>query len=84
MLCPKDTNKSCFVTVVYLWISEFSSVVVVYASVFKCKTEMTVLANSYSNCSRKSLSISSLNCHIEKELSFFCCDQSDEKSLCIC
>lgn len=85
MLCPKDTNKSCSVTGVYLRILEFSSIVVVYASVFKCKTEMTGLTNSYSCYNRKSLFISSLNCHIEKVPSFLCSDRSyKEKSQCIC
>lgn len=76
MLYPKDMNKSCSVAGVYFRMLEFSSIVVVYVSVFKCKTEMTVLANSYSYYTRKSLSISSLNCHTEKEPSFLCCDQS--------
>lgn len=84
MLGPKYMNKSCSVIGVYLRILEFSSIVVVCVSVFKCKTEMTVLANSYSYYTRKSFSISSLNCHIEKE-PFFCCNQRDEeKSPCIC
>lgn len=85
MLCPKGMNKSFSVTGAYLRILEFSGIVVVEASAFKCKTEMTVLANSYSYYTRKSLSTSSLNCHIEKETSFFCCDHSyKEKSSSIC
>lgn len=74
-------NKSFSVTGAYLRILEFSSIVVVEASAFKCKTEMTVLANSYSYYTRKSLSTSSLNCHIKKTHHFSAVITATRRSL---